>query len=97
MIHGNCVSIGCYAMTDAGIDEIYTLSQAALLNGQTIIRVHSFPFPMNADNLAASKDSPHYEFWQNLKQGWDWFEDNSVPPNVTVKNKTYVFGALPGQ
>jgi len=95
MIHGNCVSIGCYAMTDKGIDEIYTLSQAALQNGQTIIRVHSFPFPMSEANLATKKDNPHYEFWQNLKQGWDWFEDGGVPPNVTVTDKTYVFGALP--
>ncbi len=94
MIHGNCVSIGCYAMTDAGIDEIYTLAQAAMLNGQAIIRVHSFPFPMSEANLAASKGSPHYEFWLNLKQGWDWFEDGGAPPNVTVKDKTYVFGTL---
>ncbi len=27
MIHGNCVSVGCYAMTDAGIEEIYTLAR----------------------------------------------------------------------
>lgn len=23
MIHGDCVSIGCYAMTNQGIDEIF--------------------------------------------------------------------------
>lgn len=23
MIHGDCVSVGCYAMTDSGIDEIF--------------------------------------------------------------------------
>ena len=26
MVHGNCVSIGCYAMTDAGIEEIYSVN-----------------------------------------------------------------------
>ena len=29
MVHGNCVSIGCYAMGDAAIEEIYTLVAAA--------------------------------------------------------------------
>ncbi len=93
MIHGKCVSIGCYAMTDGGIDEIYTLARAAVQGGQAVIRVHAFPFPMSEENLAASKDTPHYEFWQNLKHGWDWFETRNAPPNVTVKNKRYVFSS----
>ncbi|SVD61889.1 uncharacterized protein METZ01_LOCUS414743, partial [marine metagenome] len=46
MVHGNCVSIGCYAMTDAGIEEIYSLCDAALTNGQRFFRVHAFPFRM---------------------------------------------------
>ncbi len=95
MIHGKCVSIGCYAMTDAGIEEIYTLARAANLNGQKIIRVHSFPFPMSSENLAAATSSQHHDFWQNLKQGWDWFEQNAVPPNVEVEGGKYVFLTLP--
>ncbi len=94
MIHGKCVSIGCYAMTDGGIDEIYTLARAAVQGGQSVIRVHAFPFVMSEENLAASKDTPHHAFWQNLKQGWDWFETHNAPPNVNVKNKRYVFNAL---
>ena len=35
MIHGKCVSIGCYAMTDKGIEEIYALVSQALSSGQT--------------------------------------------------------------
>ena len=31
MVHGNCVSVGCYAMTDDTIKEIYTLTDQALL------------------------------------------------------------------
>ncbi len=94
MIHGKCVSIGCYAMTDGGIDEIYTLARAAVLGGQAVIRVHAFPFPMSEENLAASKGTPHHAFWQNLKQGWDWFETRNVPPDVTAQDKRYVFSAL---
>ena len=43
MVHGNCVSIGCYAMTDPLINEIYSLASAALRNGQPFFRVHAFP------------------------------------------------------
>jgi hypothetical protein len=35
MVHGSCVSIGCYAMTDNGIEEIYALADAAFRNGQS--------------------------------------------------------------
>lgn len=95
MIHGNCVSIGCYAMTDAGIEEIYTLASAANKNGQKVIRVHSFPFAMSKKNLDKVKNSQNYDFWQNLKQGWDWFEEQNVPPNVEVRDGLYVFSELP--
>ena len=95
MVHGDCVSIGCYAMTDEGIEEIYTLLQAALGGGQPFVGVHAFPFEMSKDNLDKFKDNPNYEFWQNLKQGWDLFEHTARPPNVEVKDKRYYFeGAI---
>jgi len=91
MVHGDCVSIGCYAMTDEGIEEIYTLINAALNGGQPFVRVHIFPFPMTDKNLGAFKDNANHTFWENLKEGWDWFEENKQPPNVDVLNKRYVF------
>ena len=93
MVHGDCVSIGCYAMTDAGIEEIYTLMQAALKGGQSFVRVHVFPFPMTEANLEAYKDNANAEFWKNLRDGWDWFEDKQRPPNVNTADKHYVFSA----
>ena len=95
MIHGECVSIGCYAMTNGGIEEIYTLARAANLNGQKVIRIHSFPFPMSKENLRKVEASPHHAFWVNLKQGWDWFEQTNTPPNVEVRGGEYVFNELP--
>ena len=93
MVHGDCVSIGYYAMTDEGIEEIYTLLQSALGGGQPFVRVHAFPFEMSDVNMDKFKDNPNYEFWKNLKQGWDHFEQTGRPPNVEVKEKRYVFGA----
>lgn len=91
MVHGNCVSIGCYAMTDKYINEIYALVNAALEKGQPYFRVHSFPFKMSSERLNKEKNNHWYSFWQNLKEGYDYFENNSIPPNVEVLNKEYVF------
>lgn len=92
MIHGSFVSVGCFAMTDCGIEQIYTLVHKAHKSGQKIVRVHSFPFPMTIANMEKHKDSKHIEFWKNLKEGWDWFEKNKRPPNVDVSDeKRYVF------
>ena len=93
MVHGECVSIGCYAMTNDGIEEIYADVEAAFAGGQSFIRVHIFPFEMTAENLEAQRDNPNHAFWKNLKTGWDWFEREKTPPNVTVPNKAYIFNA----
>lgn len=93
MVHGDCVSIGCYAMTDPGIEEIYTLVQKALEQGQPFIRVHAFPFRMTDDNMRQHRQSQWYTFWQNLKEGYDWFEQQGRPPNVEHQNGRYVFDA----
>ena len=47
MVHGNCVSVGCYAMTNAGIEEIYLIVEKSLAAGQKLFRVHAFPFRMS--------------------------------------------------
>jgi murein L,D-transpeptidase YafK len=91
MVHGSNISIGCLAMTDEKIEEIYGLCQAALDKGQPFFRVHIFPFRMTPERMAAADGSPHLPFWENLKTGYDLFEKNKVPPNATVRDKEYVF------
>ncbi len=92
MVHGSCVSIGCYAMTNDGIEEIYAMADAALRNGQRFFRVHIFPFKMTNENMENHKDLKWFYFWQNLKEGYDFFENHgNVPPNVEVKDGQYIF------
>ena len=91
MIHGNCVSIGCLAMTDPKIEEIYTLCDAALKNGQPYFRVNLFPFRMTPERMAREKGSEWFDFWTNLKEGYDHFERGHVPPDAGVKDGRYVF------
>lgn len=92
MVHGNCVSVGCYAMTDDYVDEIYALGAAALKSGQPFFRVHSFPFKLDDKTLSKHKNSQWYPFWLNLKTGYDYFNEHQQPPNVEVINGKYVFG-----
>lgn len=91
MVHGGCQSIGCYAMQDEPIEEIYTLVQSALQNGQAFFRVHAFPFRMTDTNMQRHKDNDWHAFWQNLKTGYDYFEDKKIPPNVELSGGKYVF------
>ena len=91
MIHGNRISIGCLAMTDEKIEEIYTLCDAAHAGGQTYFRVHFFPFRMTSERMEQAKDSEWFDFWTNLKEGHDHFERTKVPPEVTVENGRYRF------
>ena len=91
MIHGSNVSIGCLAMTDEKIEEIYTLCQAALDNGQPFFRIHIFPFRMTPERMAKAAGNPHLPFWENLETGYGLFERNKIPPNASVRDKEYVF------
>ncbi|MBK9072432.1 MAG: murein L,D-transpeptidase [Myxococcales bacterium] len=97
MMHGNQVSIGCLAMTDAKIEEIYTLAEAALRGGQVAFAVHVFPFRMTTRELAyaAAEESPWHSFWLNLKEGYDWFETTKRPPRATVVKGAYAFAPSP--
>lgn len=89
MVHGNCVSIGCYAMTDEKIEEIYDLVQSALQEGQKYVQVHAYPFRMTEERMAFYSESQWYDFWMNLKEGYDYFEAEYMPPHVKVEKKRY--------
>jgi murein L,D-transpeptidase YafK len=91
MIHGSCASIGCYAMTNPGIEEIYTLIYKAFESGQTEISLAIFPFRMDKDHLKEATTSPYYNLWKNMQPGYEIFEKNHVPPVVGVDQQRYTF------
>lgn len=90
MVHGKCKSVGCYAMTDALIEEIYALAREALKGGQESFEVHAFPFRMTEANMVRYRDNPNVPFWRTLKQGYDFFEKYRLPPAVAVCERRYV-------
>lgn len=91
MVHGGCGSVGCYAMTDAAVDEIWRIVTAALEAGQRRFQVQAFPFRMSEQNMAGREDDPNYGFWRSLKEGSDLFEATGLPPRVEVCDGAYRF------
>lgn len=90
MVHGHCVSIGCYAMTDPVIEVIWTLLTAALAGGQAAVPVHAFPFRMDAaDAESRIATSRHADFWSQLRRGWQAFENTGLPPHISVRDRRY--------
>jgi len=97
MVHGGCSSIGCYAMTDAVVDEIWRLVTAALGKGQQRFQVQVFPFRMTAEHMAQRAHERWLPFWENLKRGHDLFEQTRVPPRVSACKGSYSFAAAPAR
>jgi murein L,D-transpeptidase YafK len=93
MVHGGCSSIGCYAVTDAGVDDIYRLVEAALRGGQGAVEVHIFPFRMTAANMARHGGSRWAGFWRDLKTGYDHFEAKRQVPEISVAKGRYRLAA----
>jgi murein L,D-transpeptidase YafK len=93
MIHGDCSSRGCYAMTDEQIAEIYALARESFFGGQRAFQIQAYPFRMTPMNVAKHRNSPHMAFWRMLKQGYDHFEVTRLEPKVDVCERRYVFDA----
>ncbi len=90
MVHGKCTSAGCYAMTDALMEEIYALAREAFAGGQEEFQVHAFPFRMTDANMQRHENHRWFRFWQTLKEGYDHFEYHRMPPTVAVCQRSYV-------
>jgi murein L,D-transpeptidase YafK len=95
MVHGDCSSSGCYAMTDAQIAEIFALAREAFDGGQLAFQVQAFPFRMTKANLARHRNNPNQAFWRMLKEGNDHFEVTRQEPKIDVCAKRYIFNAVP--
>lgn len=91
MVHGSQVSVGCFAMTDPLIEEIYLLVEAALHSGTESLPIHSFPFRMTPARMQQARDeaSPHLAFWQELQPAYTAFENAAKPPQVQVNQNRY--------
>jgi murein L,D-transpeptidase YafK len=91
MVHGDCSSRGCYAMTDEQIAEIYSLGRESFFGGQRSFQFAAFPFRMTPVNMAKHRSNPNMPFWKMIKQGYDHFEVTRQEPKVEFCEQKYVF------
>jgi len=97
MVHGDCSSRGCYAMTDEQIAEIYALARESFSGNQQWFQVQAYPFRMTPENLAKHRTNPNIASWKMIKIGNDHFEATHLEPKVEVCNRRYVFDAQPAR
>ena len=94
MVHGDCSSRGCYAMTDEQIAEIYALGRESFFGGQRAFQFQAYPFKMTPVNMAKHRNNPNMPFWKMIKEGYDDFEVTRQEPKVDFCEKRYVFDAV---
>jgi murein L,D-transpeptidase YafK len=90
MVHGSCESVGCFAMTDAHIEEIFAFVRDAIEGGQTQTPVHVFPFRMTAANMKRHAAHSGQASWAPLKHAYDDFARSQLPPAIGVCDRRYV-------
>lgn len=92
MVHGGCSSVGCYAVGNDNIEELYYFVSQAFSHGQEFIDIHIYPFKMTNKNLTRFQTAQYYDFWMQLKPGYDHFERHNHPPLIyTSQGKYFVF------
>ncbi len=92
-IHGGAESIGCLALGDAAAAQLYLVAlDASERSGGRAIPVHIFPCRMEAANwrevlepLGATRPEL-LGFWRGLQPAFDFFENEKLPPKVSVKS-----------
>lgn len=83
-LHGKQVSIGCLALGDAAIEEVYLLALDA--GNRDAISIHLFPARMQGPEWERLR-AAHADlapFWSELQPAFDAFEQTKRVPPVTV-------------
>lgn len=83
MIHGACASIGCLSMSDERAEELWVMASSVMKAGAKV-HVHIFPARDFADLLANKDRERNWDFWRNIKEGLDAFEQTRRLPVVGV-------------
>ena len=91
MVHGTCSSMGCFAMTDKQVGEIYAIARDALKGGQPAFQLQAYPFHMTARNMALYRNDKNIAFWRQLKEGSDRFESTGEILTTSVVAGRYAF------
>ncbi len=92
-IHGDCVSVGCLAINDEQIEDLYVLSTVAKSNGQEFIPVHIFPGKFNqlksrdAIVKMAKENQGYTPFVLAMQNAFYYFEKERKLPAILINAK----------
>lgn len=84
-LHGNCASIGCIAIEDGPIEEVYLIAFDAK---RRPIRFDIFPARLDKAGLESLNAPAQLDFWKELAPAYTAFEQNHRPAAFTVSKKT---------
>jgi murein L,D-transpeptidase YafK len=86
MIHGNCVTIGCIPIENDPIEELYVLCvQAQNAGNAPLIDIFPCRFTKENENyLTKNYSKEKNDFWANLKEGYNVFEQTKRHPTITI-------------
>jgi murein L,D-transpeptidase YafK len=91
LIHGGCGSIGCFAVQNENVEDVYGAVRAALKGGQAYVPVLALPFRFS--QLAPDKEDTLQmsEFWADLRRADLLFERDKLPPAAWICDGRYYF------
>lgn len=93
-IHGNEVSVGCLAITDLRIPNVYILAVEARDKGQKQIPIHIFPARLTDKNLEELETlyagNPDFiRLWKSMKPLYTYFEKEQKLPTIKTSSKGF--------
>jgi murein L,D-transpeptidase YafK len=89
LLQAGCASGRHYGLTDQDMEEVFTIAYSALINGQTSIPFHIFPFQMTPFRMLQIGQGPKASFWRDLEPAWRAFERTKTPPQIKVQGRRY--------
>lgn len=84
-LHGSCASIGCIAIEDEPIEEVYLVAFDAKTRP---IRFDIFPKRLTSEAMASCAESPHLPLWRELQPAFEAFEATHRPAGFSIDAKT---------
>lgn len=99
-IHGNEASVGCLAITDLRIPNVYILGVEAIDKGQKQIPIHIFPARLTNEKLAELEkryagNTDCINLWRSLQPLYTYFEKEQQLPTITTTSKGFYKVANP--
>ena len=92
-IHGSCVSVGCIAIQDAPVEEVFLIASQARTSGQEFIPVHVFPVKYDVPNSLeyltrslAGNQADHKDIL-SIKAVFDYFQKSKQLPIIMINSK----------